>query len=467
MTKAPEHTLAGFAADCGGRLSGEDRRWSAVSTDTRRIGAGELFVALRGPNFDGADFLPQAAAAGAAGALATREGPAGLPVILVEDPLRALQQAARARRARYLGPVIGVAGSNGKTTCKEMIAAILGGRGATLATRGNLNNHIGVPLTLLRLDETHRHAVIEMGANQPGDVTELAGIAAPVIGIVTNAGAEHLEGFGSLEGAARAEGELFAALGRDGIAVINADDEFGGMWRDMTVARVVTFGLGGKADFGARDIRTEAGEGGFRTRFTLLAPHGEVVVTLRLAGKHNVVNALGAAAAATAAGATLADVAAGLERLEPVAGRLVLRPAAAGAWMIDDSYNANPSSLLAALEVLGALDGRRWLVLGEMGELGAHASAAHVEAGRQARAHGVERLFAFGELAGLAARSFGEGASRYADALDLAAAVRADLAADVRVLIKGSRMNRLERVVEALLPTATPAAATTVPRGAA
>lgn len=445
-------TLGQFAADCGGRLVGEDRAWHAVSTDTRRIGAGELFVALRGPNFDGGDFLPQAAAAGAAGAVATRGGPAGLSVILVDDPLRALQQAARAHRARYTGPVIGVAGSNGKTTCKEMIAAILGERGATLATRGNLNNHIGVPLTLLRLEDTHRHAVIEMGANRPGDVAELAALAAPGIGIVTNAGAEHLEGFGSLEGAARAEGELFAALGRDAVAVINADDGFAGMWRDMTVARVVTFGLGGKADLGARDIRTEAGEGGFLTHFTLVAPQGEVAVTLRLAGKHNVVNALGAAAAATAAGATLAEVAAGLARLEPVPGRLVLRPAAGGAWLIDDSYNANPSSLLAAIEVLGALEGRRWLVLGEMGELGSHSAAAHTEAGRQARAHGIERLFAFGERAGLAARSFGEGASRHDDAAELAAAVRAGLAPDVRVLVKGSRMNRLERVVDALAP---------------
>jgi UDP-N-acetylmuramoyl-tripeptide--D-alanyl-D-alanine ligase len=461
-------TLAQFAADCGGRLVGEDRTWQAVSTDTRRIGAGELFVALRGPNFDGADFLPQAAAAGAAGAVASREGPAGLPVILVDDPLRALQQAARACRARYTGPVIGVAGSNGKTTCKEMIAAILGERGATLATRGNLNNHIGVPLTLLRLEDAHRHAVIEMGANHPGDVAELAALATPAIGIVTNAGAEHLEGFGSLEGAAHAEGELFAALGRDGVAVINADDEFVGMWRDMTVARVVTFGLGGKADFGARDIRTEAGEGGFRTRFTLVAPQGEVAVTLRLAGKHNVVNALGAAAAATAAGATLAEVAAGLARLEPVPGRLVLKPAAGGAWLIDDSYNANPSSLLAAIEVLGALEGRRWLVLGEMGELGTHSAAAHTEAGRQARAHGVERLFALGERAGLAARSFGEGASRHDDTAELAAAVRAGLAPDVRVLVKGSRMNRLERVVDALSPSpASAAASAATARGAA
>jgi UDP-N-acetylmuramoyl-tripeptide--D-alanyl-D-alanine ligase len=445
-------SLADFAADCGGRLVGADAPWSALSTDTRRIAPGELFVALRGPNFDGGEFLGIAAAAGAAGALAEREGPEGFPVILVPDALAALQRAAAACRARYTGTVVGVAGSNGKTTCKEMIAAILGERGPTLATRGNLNNHIGLPLTLLRLDAHQRHAVIEMGANHPGELAALAALAVPAIGIVTNAGAEHLEGFGSLEGAARAEGELFAALGRDGVAVLNADDEFCGLWRDMSVARVVSFGLGAKADFSARDIRTQATAEGFLTGFTLLAPAGEARIELRLAGRHNVMNALGAAAAAMTAGATLDEVAAGLAKMRPVPGRLVLRPAASGAWLVDDSYNANPSSLQAAIDVLAALEGRRWLVLGDMGELGSHAVEAHVEAGRYARAHGVERLFAVGALAALAARAFGEGGSEHGDVADCAAAVRADLADDVRVLVKGSRSNRLERVVDALSP---------------
>lgn len=462
-------SLAALAADCGGRLIGDDAPWSALSTDTRRLLPGELFVALRGPNFDGGMFLGAAAAAGAAGALAERAGPDGFPVILVPDALVALQRAAAACRARYTGTVIGVAGSNGKTTCKEMIAAILGERGATLATRGNLNNHIGLPLTVMRLEEHQRHAVIEMGANHPGELAALAALAAPAIGIVTNAGAEHLEGFGSLEGAARAEGELFAALGRDGIAVLNADDEFCGLWRDMTVARVVTFGLGAKADFSARDIRTQATAEGFLTVFTLLAPAGEARIALHLAGRHNVMNALGAAAAAMAAGATLAEVAAGLARMRPVPGRLVLRAASAGAWLIDDSYNANPSSLEAAIDVLAALEGRRWLVLGDMGELGAHAVEAHIEAGRYARAHGIERLFAVGALAARAARAFGEGGSEHADVVDCAAAVRAGLADDVRVLIKGSRSNRLERVVEALSPEggAATAGSGVLTRGAA
>lgn len=442
--------LADLAADCNGRLHGVDTGFAAVCTDTRKLQRGDLFVALRGPNFDGNEFLGEASARGAAGALAERLGPEGFPVVQVEDALQALQRAAQRWRARFTLPLIGVAGSNGKTTSKEMIATILQCAGATLATQGNLNNHIGVPLTLLRLASEHRYAVIEMGANHPGDVEQLAGFAAPSIGIVTNAGAEHLEGFGSLEGAARAEGELFAALARDGVAVLNADDEFAGLWRDMTVARVVTFGLGAKADFSARDIATHVGPQGFLTRFTMVTPQGEVAVTLQLAGKHNVVNALGAAAAAVAAGASLAHVAEGLARMRAVPGRLQWRAAEAGGWIIDDSYNANPSSLQAAIDVLEALGGRRFLVLGEMGELGNYSREAHVEAGRYARAHGVERLFGVGAATRLAVESFGEGARWYADTTALAEEVTAALAPDVRVLVKGSRSNRLERVVTAL-----------------
>lgn len=442
--------LLDIAADCGGTLVGADRPFSAVTTDTRKLAAGELFVALRGPNFDGNAYLGEAAARGAAGAIAERAGPEGFPVIVVDDALVALQRAAQAWRARFALPLVGVAGSNGKTTTKEMIAAILEGCGSTLATAGNLNNHIGVPLTLLRLTAGHRHAVIEMGANHAGDITQLAGFALPQIGIVTNAGAEHLEGFGSLEGAARAEGELFAALGRDGTAILNADDGFAALWRDMTVARIVSFGLGAKADFTAREIRTAVGSEGFCTRFVLVTPHGETAVELHLAGKHNVINALGAAATASAAGATLDAIASGLARMRPVQGRLQWRVACSGGWIIDDSYNANPSSLQAAIDVLEAVGGRRFLVLGEMAELGAFASDAHVEAGRYARAHGVERLFAIGEATRLAVESFGAGAVWYADADALATAVARELAADVCVLVKGSRMNRLERVVRAL-----------------
>lgn len=442
--------LAELAKDCGGTLLGADRAYSVVNSDTRTLAAGELFVALRGPRFDGNTFLAEAAARGAAGAIAEREGPAGFPVVRVADALIALQRAAQAWRARFTLPLIGVAGSNGKTTSKEMIASILACCGETLATAGNLNNHIGVPLTLMRLTAAHRHAVIEMGANHPGELMQLATFAAPVIGIVTNAGAEHLEGFGSIEGAARAEGELFASLGRDGTAILNADDSFAGIWRDMTVARIVTFGLGAKADFSARDIHTEVSAEGFSTRFTLVSPQGEVAIVLHLAGKHNVLNALGAAAAASAAGASLEQIARGLARMRAVKGRLQLRAARQGAWIIDDSYNANPSSLQAAIDVLEALGGRRFLVLGEMGELGEFSREAHLEAGRYARTHGVERLFAVGEATRLSVESFGEGAAWHADTAAVAEAVGRELAADVRVLVKGSRSNRLERVVAAL-----------------
>jgi UDP-N-acetylmuramoyl-tripeptide--D-alanyl-D-alanine ligase len=443
-------SLQQFARDCGGTLHGADAAYTGVSSDTRSIARGELFVALRGPNFNANEFVARAAEAGAAGAVVDTLGATPLPQILVGDTQVALVNAARAWRARFANPVVGVAGSNGKTTCKEMIAAILATAGNTLATRGNLNNHIGVPLTLLRLDAAQRYAVIEMGANRAGDVAGLCAIAAPGVGIVTNAGAEHLEGFGSLEGVARAEGELFAGLKPSGVAIVNADDEYAALWRGMTAARVVTFGLAATADFRAEDITTTVGSAGFVTRFALIAPQGRAQIALSLAGMHNVTNALGAAAAATAAGATLAQVAAGLAAMRPVPGRLNFRTAACGAWIVDDSYNANPSSMRAGIDVLAGLDGRRWLVVGDMAELGDHAVAAHAELGAYARARGVERLFATGRLAVGAVQSFGSGASWFPDAAALAAAVAAELVPDVRLLVKGSRMNRLERVVEAL-----------------
>ena len=446
-------TLAQFATDCGGVLHGEDRDYSSVCIDTRKLTAGELFVALRGPNFDANTFIAEAQKRGAAGAVAELASAEGLSIIEVDNGLAALQRAACSHRRRYTGILIGVAGSNGKTTTKEMLASILARRAPTLATAGNLNNHIGVPLTLLRLETQHRHAVIEMGANHPGDVTELAGFAQPSIGLVTNAGAEHLEGFGSLEAAARAEGELFAALPADGVAVLNVDDAFAGLWRDMTVARIVTFGLGSKADFSARDIHTSSDSKGFATRFVMHTPQGTVEIELALAGKHNVINALGAAAAAVTAGATLEQVAAGLAAMRSVAGRLQWRSATCGASLIDDSYNANPSSMQAAIDVLANQSARRWLVIGDMGELGDFATEAHREAGRYARAHGVERLFAFGSLAALAADSFGTGATRHTEIEDLIAAVRAELTGDVCLLVKGSRSNRLERLVHALSGT--------------
>ncbi len=446
-----DRTLAGFAADCAGRLVGADRAYTGVSTDTRTLRAGEVFVALTGPRFNASEFVDAAAAAGAAAVVIPAQQDAAIAQIVVPDTLAALTRAASAWRARFALPVIGVAGSNGKTTAKEMTAAILGAAGRCLATRGNLNNHIGVPVTLLGLDGAHDFAVIEIGANHPGEVATLAALARPDIGLVTNAGAEHLEGFGSLEGVARAEGEMFAALAPQGVAIVNADDAYCGLWRGMTRARVVTFGIVADADFRARDIATEVGAAGFATRFTLHAPAGAIEIRMPLAGHHNVANALAAAAAAMAAGASLANVAAGLASMRAVKGRLNFRTTRAGAWLIDDSYNANPSSMRAGIDVLANLAGRRWLAIGDMGELGAHAEAAHVDVGRYAREHGIERLFATGPLSALAVEAFGAGARWFPDADALTRELDAALVADVRLLVKGSRSSRLERVVDALV----------------
>jgi len=458
-----KRSLAHFAGAMRGRLQGADAAFGAVSTDSRTLAAGELFVALAGPSFDGHDFVAAAAARGAAGAVVARPLPVAVPQIVVDDTLRALQRAAEAWRRQFAIPVVAVAGSNGKTTTKELIATVLAGRGPCHATRGTLNNHIGVPLTLLALDERHASAVIEIGANHPGEVAELVVLARPTVGIVTNAGAEHLEGFGSLEGVARAEGELYAGLEPGATAIINADDAFAPLWQSMSgAARRLSFGRGPGADFRVAGAVRAEGPAGQTQRFELATPDGEVAVRLGLAGRHNVLNALGAAAAAHAAGADLATIAAGLGRMRPVRGRLEVKAAANGACLIDDSYNANPSSLSAGLDVLGAAPGERWLVLGDMAELGAAAREAHLSAGREARAAGVTRLFAVGALTGDAVAEFGAGAEWFADGAALAARVAPLLRAGVTVLVKGSRLNRLERVVDALRATepASPGAAT-------
>ena len=446
-------TLAEFARLCGGQLRGADAPFTDVVSDSRTLQAGQLFVALAGPNFNGRDFLPAVLAAGAAGAVVDAPQTVALPQIVVADTQAALTRAAHAWRNAFHGPLIGVAGSNGKTTAKEMTARVLSEVGATLATRGNLNNHIGVPLTLLRLTPEHRFAVVEMGANHPGEVAALVEVASPSIGLITNAGAEHLEGFGSLEGVARAEGEMVAGLAAAATAVINADDAFASLWRGLTKAQVITFGLREGADFRASEVRAELGVAGFRTRFCLHSPAGTAAIELAVGGAHNIANALAAAAASASAGATLAQIVAGLAAVRAVPGRLQFKRARSGAWLIDDSYNANPSSVRAAIEVLASLPGRRWLVLGDMAELGESAPEAHAEIGEFARAAGIERLYATGALMERAVESFGAGAQWYADGTALTQALSHALAgpgADVRILVKGSRFNRLERVVDAL-----------------
>jgi UDP-N-acetylmuramoyl-tripeptide--D-alanyl-D-alanine ligase len=445
----PEHSrLAEFAAIVDGRLIGSDAGFAGVSTDTRGLRPGELFVALRGERFDGHEFVRRAAALGAAGAVVGNEGDVALPQVVVGDTLTALQRYAAAWRLRFRIPVIGVTGSNGKTTVKEMLAAILGGAGPVLVTHGNLNNHVGVPLTLLRLHDEHRHAVIEMGASHPGEIALLTRLARPDVGVITNAGPAHLEGFGSIEDVARAKGELFADLAADGVAVINTEDRYAPLWRELAGdRRQVTFGLESQADVRARGIEAD----GERTRFTLVTPDGEMPVELPLAGRHNVLNALAAAAAAGALGLDVRRIGIGLTAAAPVAGRLQLRVSdIPGVRLIDDSYNANPASLAAAVDWLTAQPGDAWLVLGDMAELGAGAAAAHAEAGRAARAAGVVRLFALGPLARAAADAFGHGAAHFDDRDALIAALRRELSSGVNLLVKGSRSARMDRVAHAL-----------------
>ena len=444
-------TLSEFARLAAGTLVGADRGFGAVVSDSRTIAVGELFVALSGPNFDGHDFVAAAAARGAAGAVVARRIEVDLPQVVVDAPLAALQRAAALWRAGFHIPVVGVAGSNGKTTTKELVAAILGERGPCLATKGNLNNHIGVPLTLMRLAPDHQTAVIEMGANVRGDIASLMPWVRPTVALVTNAGAEHLEGFIDLDGVAAGEGETYEGLSGDATAIINADDPYAAYWRSRAATtHVVTFGLLAGSDFRAVDVRASASADGFRQDFALTCPAGEIDVTLHLGGAHNVMNALGAAAAAFAAGATLEQIRAGLGRATPVKGRLQLKQGHAGALLIDDSYNANPSSVEAGFALLKTLAGDKWLVLGDMGELGEDTVEFHIEAGLRAREAGITRLFAIGKLTVSSVTAFGNGAAWFASAEDLSAHVRPLLRPDLTVLIKGSRVNRLERVVEAL-----------------
>jgi UDP-N-acetylmuramoyl-tripeptide--D-alanyl-D-alanine ligase len=446
-----KRTLSEAARVVGGEFNGEDRPYGCVCTDSRTLKPGALFVALRGPNFDGAAFVQAAAAQGAIGALVERATPGTLPQVVVPDTLRALQELAKNWRADFTLPVVAVAGSNGKTTAKEMTAAILSRMGLCMATHGNLNNHIGVPVTLMRLEPSHRSAVIEMGANAIGDVAALMRIAQPTVGLITNAGAEHLEGFGNLDGVAKGEGETVSCLGAEGTAIINADDAYAGYWRGISGAqRIVTFGVHAKADFTAENIFQGIERGEFATRFTLICPLGERAIMLKAGGAHNIGNALAAAAAASAAGASLEDIALGLADFRAVAGRLQLKAGTRGAWIIDDSYNANPSSVRAAMEVLRSLTGPTWLVLGDMAELGEVSHDSHAHIGSYARECGIKRLFAMGPLSSRAVETFGAGGEWFADADSLTRRLQAELSPGVTVLIKGSRINRLERVVQAL-----------------
>ena len=433
--------LSEIAAMVDGELIGADAPVDAVSTDTRSVEPGQLFIALRGARFDAHDFVPDIA--DAAGAMVEHLCDTALPQILVDDARLALGRLARAWRERLNVVVIGLTGSNGKTTVKEMLASILAECGSVIATRGNLNNDIGLPLTVLGIRDAYDFAVIEMGANHPGEIAYLTRIARPQVALITNAGPAHLEGFGDIEGVARAKGEIFEGLGADGIAVINADDAYADYWRGLNHGRaVLTFGIEQPADF--RGKRSDDG-----AILHIECPLGTIDVPFALSGQHNVSNALCASAAASAVGASAAAIRDGLHHMRAVGGRLQEKPAHRGARLIDDSYNANPASTRAAIDVLAARTGRRWLVMGDMGELGGDAPSLHADIGRYASDAGIDRLYALGEMSRMAAEAFGPEGRHYADWKALAEAVDEALADDVTVLVKGSRSMRMERLVSA------------------
>lgn len=445
-------TLSHACAAAGGRLLGADASFDSVGTDSRRDCSGQLFVALRGERFDGHDYVPAARSQGAAAALVDHGLDLDIPQWQVDDTRLGLGRLAAAWRDRFQGRVAAITGSNGKTTVKEMLAAILAQEGATRATQGNLNNDIGMPLTLLGVrDESY--LVLEMGANHPGEIAYMTAIGRPQVALITNAGRAHLEGFGSLEGVARAKGEIARGLPADGVFVVPGDSPFTYLWRGLAGRLTLrTFALDAPADLTAdsESISLEWGSEGFRTRFVARAGGEDLSLALRLAGAHNVRNALAAAAAALALGVGPESVQAGLAGLAPVPGRLCPRGAGA-VRLIDDTYNANPDSIAAAIAVLVGLPGRHWLVLGDLGELGPRSLDLHREVGERARAAGVERLATVGHLSAAASEAFGPGAQHFPDHTSLAETLRGQLAGDDLVLVKGSRAARMERVVKAII----------------
>jgi UDP-N-acetylmuramoyl-tripeptide--D-alanyl-D-alanine ligase len=455
-----------------GRLVGgdaaADTAFDRVHTDTRTLQAGDLFVALRGERFDAHDFLPQAAAAGAAAAVAERglADDSALPGVLVPDALAALQQLAAGWRATWEGPLIAVTGSNGKTTVTQMVASILrawlgdGPHSGALATAGNFNNHIGVPLTLLRLRPHHRAAVLELGMNHPGEIALLADLAQPTVALVNNAQREHQEFMDGVEAVAHENGSVLEALPGDGTAVLPLADAHLPLWMSLAgERRVDTFAID---DRRATVHATQASwqtTGGFWA-LQLRTPQGSVDTTLAMAGRHNLANALAAAACALAAGAPVDAVAQGLAAFKPVAGRsqtLQLQRGGRALTLVDDSYNANPDSVLAAIDVLASLPGPRWLVLGDMGEVGAQGAQFHAEVGQRARERGIDCVWAVGALATHL------GGHRHFASTAAAVAALAEAPAAASVLVKGSRFMQMEQIVRALLQGSTQA----VPRGAA
>jgi UDP-N-acetylmuramoyl-tripeptide--D-alanyl-D-alanine ligase len=446
--------LSQAAALVGGRVEGPDVPFDSVGKDSRGDCSGQLFVALRGERFDAHGFVAEARRNGAVAALVDHRLAVDIPQWIVDDTRLALGRLAGAWRDRFAGKVIAVTGSNGKTTCKEMIAAVLSRAGSVRATRGNLNNDIGMPLTLLAA-RGEDYLVLEMGANHQGEIAYLTKIGRPHLAVITNAGRAHLEGFGSIEGVALAKGEIATGLPSEGTFIVPSDSPFTDLWRELAAERpMLTCGPNSDADVRTTESAVTSiwDQDGFRTRFTVRIDGEDLDLDLELAlaGMHNVRNALVAVAAARVLGISAEAVREGLAGLRPVAGRLNPRTGRDGLRLIDDSYNANPDSVRAAIDVLVGLPGRHWLVLGDLGELGSEAEDLHRGLGETARAAGVDVLFTVGKLSALAAEAFGDGGRHYSDQALLIADLDASLGPGDLVLVKGSRLSAMDKVADAL-----------------
>jgi UDP-N-acetylmuramoyl-tripeptide--D-alanyl-D-alanine ligase len=447
--------LSQAATAVNGQLIGQDGLFTAVSKDSRDLDAGSLYVAIRGERFDGHAFVAQARDAGAAGALVNEQQQVELPQIRVDDTRLALGALAAYWRQQFNGKLIGITGSNGKTSVKEMTRSILeqaAGAEHVLFTAGNLNNDIGMPITLLRLRGEHHFAVIEMGANHPGEIDYLTHIAQPHVAVINNAGPAHLEGFGSIEKVASSKAEIYSGIVHGGTAVINADDDYADYWRGVCAQlggdkNLITFSM----QDASADLYANLLDAGNTTVIELKTPSGKGVVELVVPGTHNIMNALAAAAVTSALEIDMEDIIAGLAAFEGVSGRLANCYTASGAKIINDTYNANPLSLKAAMQVLADSGDDTWLVLGDMAELGEEQVELHRQVGEQARSLGVKHLLATGDLARHAVESFGEDASFFTDRGQLVEQLQRGVSEQSVVLVKGSRSMRMEQIVDALL----------------
>lgn len=441
--------LSEAAKILNGELKGEDAIFYGASTDTRSIQAGQIFFAWKGDKHDAHNFLDSIEAKGAIGAIVERYTPSvNISQIVVKDSQKALGILAKEWKQQWKGTTIALTGSNGKTTLKEMIASILREKGQTLATEGNYNNHVGCPLTILQLNAQYEYAVIEMGANHFDEIRYLTKMVQPDVAIINNAGPCHLEGFGSVEGVAKAKGEIFEGLSKDGIAIINADDQYESYWKDLNPKReILTFGIQNNADVMAKNIHQQT--------FDLVIKGESIQVNLALVGIHNILNACAAAAATYSVGATLAEIKLGLENLSYVKGRLEKIQLSSNHILINDAYNGNPASLKAGIDALDGIADHTWLVLGDMRELGMQAVQLHEECGRYAKIKGVDQLFTMGELSEKSSEAFGDGSQHFDNHADIIEVLQNGLRdlqdESVAILIKGSNSMKMFIIAEAMI----------------